>query len=76
MNEFELNNKLAPREVVESVSEEFIVDVFAPMPLAAAVAVDRELAGASCCVICSARIVSLAKIRAALDACPCREEGV
>jgi hypothetical protein len=75
MNEFDLVNRLAaPREVVESVSDDFVI---APISTETLAAVNRELAAsAPQCSVCSARVLTIAQIRAAQAACPCREEGV
>lgn len=71
MSEFDLVNRLAP-EKVESIREEFVADVVAPMAAETLADVNRELE-TPCCSVCAARVVTLAKIRAALDTCPCRE---
>jgi hypothetical protein len=74
MSEFELTNRLAP--VVPTVGGEIVADVVAPMTPETLAAVNSALVDVENCDVCAVRTVAIAKMRAAMETCPCRAAGV
>jgi hypothetical protein len=73
MSEFEINNRLAPETVPTVRGEDLLADFMVPMSPEELANLEREVVDAHGCAACSMRVIALARIRAALESCACRE---